>query len=168
MCDQKNEDSKVFERPPPCFWTQDRTKHPTKSTSPRVLLLAFRHAARSLMRVWCLVCGEVVVVVVVRWWWWFGRVAYMTCLSMPHSCMQLIRVAGHLGVRLPATPPPLPALMAGVKPWPCACAQGPGTAQRDVDHLTNELQLGNHMVCKGGWWWWWWFGRGAYDMCFSV
>ena len=29
----------------------------------------------------------------------------MTCLSMPHSRMQLIRVAGHLGVRLPATPP---------------------------------------------------------------
>ena len=33
----------------------------------------------------------------------------MTCLSMPHSRMQLIRVAGRLGVRLPATPPPLPS-----------------------------------------------------------
>ena len=34
-------------------------------------------------------------------------------------------VAGHLGVRLPATPPPLLRPYDGGQPWPCACAQGP-------------------------------------------
>ena len=38
------------------------------------------------------------------------------------SCLHLIRVAGHLGVRLPATPPPLPRPDGGGQPWPCACA----------------------------------------------
>ena len=44
---------------------------------------------------------------------------------MPHSSMHLIWVAGHLGVRLPASPPPLLRPHGGGKPWPCACAQGP-------------------------------------------
>ena len=42
-----------------------------------------------------------------------GRCACMTCLSMPHSRMQLIQVAGHVGVTLPATPPPLPRQWRG-------------------------------------------------------
>ena len=41
-------------------------------------------------------------------WWWCGRVAHMTCLSMPNARMHLIRVAEHLGVRLLASPPPGP------------------------------------------------------------
>ena len=51
-----------------------------------------------------------------RWWWWCGRCACMTCLSTPHSshamnerqCVHRNKVAERLGVRLPATPPPLP------------------------------------------------------------
>ena len=39
--------------------------------------------------------------------------------------MQSFWVAGHLGVRLPATPPPLLRPNGGGQPWPCACAQGP-------------------------------------------
>ena len=54
-----------------------------------------------------------------EWWWWFGRIACMTCLSIPYSRMHLIRVAGHLGVRLPATPPPpSPPRHQGSNPGP--------------------------------------------------
>ena len=83
-----------------------------------------------------------------------GRCACMTCLSMPHSCLHLIMVPGHLGVRLPATPAPLLRPNGGGQPWPCACAQGPTKlhascrgaqpAHRDVGHLVNELQLGRY------------------------
>ena len=48
----------------------------------------------------------------------------MTCLSMPHSSHAMNWVAGHLGVRLLATPPPLLRPNGGGQPWPCACAQG--------------------------------------------
>ena len=78
----------------------------------------------------------------------------MTCLSMPYSRMQLIRVAEHLGVKLPSSRHPFPALMAGVNPGPVpvhrALPTHPEQASRnlldlhnrDVDHLVNELQLG--------------------------
>ena len=47
------------------------------------------------------------------------------CFSIPlHACI-LIRVAGHLGVRLPASPPPLPRHDGGGQSWPCTCVQGP-------------------------------------------
>ena len=52
------------------------------------------------------------------WWLWCGRLASMACLSMPHSSMHLIREASHLGVRLPATPPPLLRPDGRGKPWP--------------------------------------------------
>ena len=39
------------------------------------------------------------------WWWWCGPEC-TTCVSLHtrRRCMHLIWVAGHLGVRLPATP----------------------------------------------------------------
>ena len=77
--------------------------------------------------------------------------------------MQLIRVADHLGVRLPPTPPPFSALMAGVNPGPVpvhrtlpspvstelGCLLHDGTwnsldlHNRGVDHLVHE-KLGDH------------------------
>ena len=39
--------------------------------------------------------------------------------------MQLIRVAERLGASSRRPRHPFPALMAGVKLWPCACAQDP-------------------------------------------
>ena len=75
-----------------------------------------------------------------RWWWWWGREEEVrggrggggvwvvvvvrtlcsTCVSLHtrRRCMHLIRVAGHLGVRLPATPPPLPRPNGGGHPLP--------------------------------------------------
>ena len=84
--------------------------------------------------------------------------------------MQLIRVAGRLGVRLSATPPPLPRPNGGGQTLALCLCTGPyqasmlpraatvgsqlfltdctrGTAEpahRDIDHLINGLQLGNH------------------------
>ena len=43
----------------------------------------------------------------------------------PSRNTQSIRVASHLRVRLPATPPPLLRPNGGGQPCPCACAQGP-------------------------------------------
>ena len=102
-------------------------------------------------------------------------VVVQTC-SMTHVSvdmrqrMHLIRVAGHLGVTLPASPPRLPRPNGGVNPGPvpahkalpsvqastcCNCRistafsqtapeETAGPAHRDVEHLVNELQLGNH------------------------
>ena len=39
------------------------------------------------------------------WWWWCGRDVTDMSVDMP-SRVHLIRVAEHLGVRLPASPPP--------------------------------------------------------------
>ena len=73
--------------------------------------------------------GVVVVVeVCVWWWWWFGRAACMTCLSIPYSRVHLIRVAGHLQVRLPATPPPPPRPDGGQTLALCRCT-GPTSTQ---------------------------------------
>ena len=57
-------------------------------------------------------------------------------------------VASHLGVRLPATPPPLPALVAGGRPRPCACTQGPHQQLRampqEADNTRHWKSLDQH------------------------
>ena len=62
---------------------------------------------------------------------------YDMCVS-PYTpmSMHLIRVAERLGASSRRPRHPFPALMAGVKPWPCACAQGP----------TNKSKL--HETCS--------------------
>ena len=94
------------------------------------------------------VCGCVGVrrFVEVCGWWWCGRCAFVTCLSMPHSRMQLIRVAEHLGVKTPGVPATPSRPDGGGKPWPCACAQDPTNSldlhNSDVYHLV-EAKLWN-------------------------
>ena len=102
-----------------------------------------------------------VVVVVVQ------TMLYDMCVS-PYTpmSMHLVRVVGHLGVRLPATPPPLPRPNGGGQPWSCACAQGPyqqlratfmpreavktrhwkslDVHNRSIDHLVDE-ELGHYL-----------------------
>ena len=60
-----------------------------------------------------------------RRWWWCGRCACMTCLSMPHSSHAMSWVAGHLRVRLPATPPPLPRPNGGGQNLALCLCTGP-------------------------------------------
>ena len=64
----------------------------------------------------------------------------MTCLSMPHCRTQLIRVAGRLGVRLPATPPPLPRPDGGGQPGrvPVYTALKKSTRQRACHQPVQE------------------------------
>ena len=64
--------------------------------------------------------------------------------------MQLIRVAERLGASSRRLCHPFPALMAGVKPWPCACAHGPKKTPHELiiammscHTPVDELQLRN-------------------------
>ena len=79
------------------------------------------------------------------WWLWCGRLACMTCLSMPHSCLQRIRVACHVGVRLPATPPRLPRPSGEGQPYrhiynrqKCTC----GTQSSKLNTCTISMICG--------------------------
>ena len=98
----------------------------------------------------CVVCGV---------WWVGGReggggsdlCVRRVSLHTRRRSMQQIRVPGHLGVNSRRPGHPFSALMAGVKPWPCACEQPLPTHpeqaslnlldlhNRDVDHLVYEL-----------------------------
>ena len=67
----------------------------------------------------------------------------MTCLSMPHTRMQLNRVAGDLGVRLLETPPPLPRPYCANFRLRCdTIDDSGGSTQRhdDVDKCANDLR----------------------------
>ena len=80
------------------------------------------------------------------WWWWSGRVACMTCLSMPYSSMHLIQVAGHLGVRLPATPLPLPRPNGGVNPGPVPVHRAlQAHLQPPEIHLRHPIEQAEHL-----------------------
>ena len=75
------------------------------------------------------VCYGVVVVCCCVWLCVVVVVVRTLCLyDVPVHATQLLAmnwVAGHLGIRLPATSPPLLRPNGGGQPWPCACAQGP-------------------------------------------
>ena len=74
------------------------------------------------------------------WWWWCGPLCYTRESVLPRALLHLIRVAEHLGVKLPASPPPLPRPDGGGQPWPCACAHGPkkSTRQRACHQPVQE------------------------------
>ena len=87
---------------------------------------------------WCggvvVLCGGVV------WWWWRGgggggasdgAIAAMSLAIPLHA--QLIRVAGHLGFRLPATPPLLPRPNGGGQTLALCLCTGP------QQHLQESL-----------------------------
>ena len=66
----------------------------------------------------------------------------MTCLSMPHSSHAVHWVAGHLRVRLPATPPTFHRPNGGGQPWPCAFAQGP---TKNKEHPAFVVEHDGHV-----------------------
>ena len=73
-------------------------------------------------------CVEVVVVV--RTWCWYDVSVHAT----QPSCSEL---GGRSpGSQTPATPPLLPRPNSGVKPWPCACAQGALPRTKSTQHLS--------------------------------
>ena len=61
--------------------------------------------------------------------------------------MQLIRVAGRLGVRLPATPPLLPALMAVVNLYPSNDRQPPLSHAKTGMRTTSKNCTCEHHRC---------------------